>query len=104
MTKSESKVNNQEHKNTSPSLIPAFLRMPWWVSVLLAITSYYCFKYLIPQLQFTNQTLQNIAMAVPGLAPIAAIVFLLLAAFRLYDTDNNELNKNTDEEDTTRIN
>ncbi len=101
MAKSESNVNNRERKKVSPSLIPSFLRMPWWASVLLAITSYYCLKYLIPQLQFTSQTLQNIAMAAPGLAPIAAIVFLLLAAFRLYDTDNNEPIESTDKEDIT---
>lgn len=72
------------------SLVPSFLRIPWWVSVLLAVASYLCLKYFIPQLQFTNKTLHNFAQAAPGLAPIAAIVFLLLAATRLYDTDDGK--------------
>jgi len=94
MTKPETKVKYS-------SLIPPFLRISWWVSVLLAIASYYCLKYLAPQLQFTNRTLQNLAVAAPGLAPMAAIVFLLLAAIRLYDTDDKESPEDTDDHNTT---
>ena len=103
MTKPDPKSSSQELKKNTPSLIPSFLRIPWWASVLLAIVSYYCLKYLAPQLQFTSQTLQNIAMAAPGLAPIAAIVFLLLGAMRLYDTDDEEVTEDTDEQDITDV-
>ena len=78
-------------------IIPPFLCIPWWLSVFLAIASYYCLKYIAPTLQFTDQTLQNMAAAAPGLAPIAAIVFLLLAAFRLYDGDDEESTEDMDE-------
>ncbi len=103
MTKQEPRESNLEVKKNSPSLIPSFLRIPWWASVLLAITSYCCLRYLVPQLQFTSQTLQNLAIAAPGFAPIAAIVFLLLAAVRLYDADDKKPVKDTDEQNTTDV-
>jgi hypothetical protein len=93
-------MTKPKHKVKSPSLIPPFLRISWWVSVLLAITSYCGLKYLAPQLQFTSQTLQNLAIAAPKLAPMAAIVFLLLAAIRLYDTDDEKLPEDTDDHKT----
>ncbi len=81
---------------TPQKIIPAFFRILWWLSVFLAIASYYCLKYIAPKLQFTDHTLQSMAAAAPGLAPIAAIVFLLLAAFRLYDGDDEESTEDMD--------
>ena len=65
-------------------------KIPWWAYILLAILSYYSLTYIAPQLQLPNITLQNIARAAPGLAPLAAIVFLLLAAVKLYDSDEKD--------------
>jgi len=65
-------------------------KIPWWANVLLAIIAYCSLKYVAPQLQFSSAALQNIAAAAPGLAPLAAIVFLLLAAFKLYDSDEKD--------------
>ena len=65
-------------------------KIPWWAYILLATLSYYSLKYIAPQLQFSNETLQNLATAAPGLAPLTAIIFLLLAAFKLYDSDEKE--------------
>ncbi len=45
----------------------------------------------------SNKTLQNLAMAAPGLAPIAATLFLLLAAIRLYDVDGDEADDDSKE-------
>ncbi len=84
-------------KKNCHSPVPHFLRIPWWFSVLLAISSYCLLKYFAPQLQLANQTLQNLAMAAPGFAPIAAILFLLLAAIRLYDFDGDEVNTDSEE-------
>lgn len=104
MTKLEQQENDQEIEQTqpqkTPQAIPSYLRIPWWMSILLAIISYYCLKYLAPQLQFTSKTLQNFAAAAPGLAPIAAIVFLLLAAFRLYDKDDEKSTEEPDEQNS----
>jgi hypothetical protein len=101
MTKPEPRENYQKiepiQPKKPPHTIPYYLRIPWWVSVLLAIMSYYSLKYLAPQLQFTSKTLQNLATAAPGLAPIAAVVFLLLAAFRLYDTNDDQSTEESDE-------
>ena len=87
MTKPEQQENNRDIEQTLPKkpsqATPFYLRIPWWGSILLAIISYYCLKYLAPQLQFTSKTLQNLAVAAPGLAPIAAVVFLLLAGISL---------------------
>lgn len=90
----------EQQKNEPPQATHSFLRIPWWVSILLAIASYYCLKYLAPQLQFTNETLQNFAAAAPGLAPIAAAVFLLIAAFRLYDKDGEESTEEPEEKNS----
>lgn len=62
-------------------------RIPWWVSILLAIGSYCTLKYIIPELTMPNPTLQKLAQAAPTFAPLATIPFLLLAAKQLYDTD-----------------
>jgi len=101
MTTPESQMDKQKHKKNSTSLVPSFLQMPWWANIILAIASYYSFKYLIPQLQFNSQTLRNFASAAPGLAPITAIIFLLLAAMGLYDTDSKKLNEDTEEHNST---
>ncbi|OEU49450.1 MAG: hypothetical protein BA862_12210 [Desulfobulbaceae bacterium S3730MH12] len=84
-------------KKNCYSPVPHFLRIPWWLSVLLAIFSYCVLKYFAPQLQLSNETLQNMAMAAPGLAPIAAILFLLLAAIRLYDFDGDTADDDSEE-------
>lgn len=63
------------------------IRVPWWVSVLLAIASYCTLKFAVPELPLTNVTLQKLAQAAPTFAPLATIPFLLLAAKQLYDTD-----------------
>lgn len=62
-------------------------RLPWWIFVILAVGSYYALKYLLPGLHPANPTLGKILQAIPILAPLSSIVFLLLAAKRLYDTD-----------------
>lgn len=59
----------------------------WWVSVLLAIACYSTLKYLVPELQSANPTLDKLIEAAPSFAPIITIPLLLLAAKQLYDTD-----------------
>ncbi len=64
-------------------------RLPWWVSVLMAIGSYCILKFVIPGLQLTNPTWQKLAQAAPTFAPLVTIPFLLLAAKQLYDVDGD---------------
>jgi hypothetical protein len=72
--------------------------IPWWINILLAISSYCGLKFVVPELHFTHPTLQNLTQAAPAFAPLATIPFLLLAAKQLYDVDNaakdNEKTKN----------
>lgn len=64
--------------------------LPWWIFVLLAVGSYCTLKYLLPDLHSVNPTLQKLFQAAPTFAPLITIVFLLLAAKRLYDTDRGK--------------
>ncbi len=74
-------------KKQSPQSPATSQRIPWWVSILLAIGSYCTLKYLVPELQTSNPALQKLAHAAPTFAPLVTIPFLLLAAKQLYDTD-----------------
>ncbi len=69
-------------------------RLPWWIHILLAIGSYYMLKYVVPGLHLTNPTFQKLTQAAPTFAPLASILFLLLAAKRLYDIDRGEEESN----------
>ena len=64
-------------------------RMPWWLSVILAVISYIGIKYLAPQ--FFPPVWRGF---IPQIAPLAAIGFLLYGAALLYEDDV----KTTDEE------
>lgn len=54
---------------------------------MLAIASYCLLKYLLPALQPENPALLKFTETAPIFAPLAAILFLLLAAKKLYDKD-----------------
>lgn len=77
----------EDKKSTELPLPKPQKRVPWWISVLLAIGSYCTLKFVVPELPLTNITLQKLAQAAPSFAPLATIPFLLLAAKQLYDTD-----------------
>ena len=66
---------------------PILAWIPWWLSVIMAIVSYVCLKYLAPHLAI-SAGLTPLAGVLPQLAPLAAIAFLLLAAALLYDGDD----------------
>jgi len=76
-------------------------RIPWWVSVLMAIGGYCLLKYVLPGLHTESTGLQKLFQLAPKLAPPAAIFFLLLAAKQLYDVDigrDKEMNGKDEEE------
>ncbi len=68
-------------------------RIPWWISILLAVLFYCGLKYLAPQLHTSSTFLNNLLALAPKAAPVAAMVFLLYGAVRLYDFDEKEDNK-----------
>jgi hypothetical protein len=91
-------------KESSDSASPKpATRVPWWVSVLMAIGSYCCLKFIVPELHLEDPTLQKLTQAAPSFAPLATIPFLLLAAKQLYDSDigeeEEEMPRNNQEKD-----
>ncbi len=71
---------------------------PWWLHVLLAIFLYIGCKYILPDLLAQNTFLHGLGEVAPTIAPIGAIVFLLLAANALYNSKTEE--KEDEEEET----
>lgn len=71
--------NSPEPSNSRQSFFP------WWVSLLLALFCYGCFRYLLPALQQTMGISQTLIEIGQSLAPIITSLFLLLAAKQLYD-------------------
>lgn len=62
-------------------------RIPWWLSVLLAIASYVLLKHLAPEL-VQAAGYPRLAGFLVYLAPLITIAFLLLAATQLYAGDS----------------
>jgi hypothetical protein len=87
-----------KESSDSTSFKPAN-RIPWWVSVLMAIGSYCCLKFIVPELHLEDPTLQKLSQAAPSFAPLVTIPFLLLAAKQLYDSDIGEEENNTVQDD-----
>ncbi len=81
-------------------------RFPWWLSIIFATASYYSLKYLIPDLIPETSSMYKLSQTAPTLAPIIAIVFLLLGAKQLYDPipgqdDPTEVNTDDPPDETT---
>lgn len=75
-------------------------RIPWWLTIIGAITTYNVFTYLLPALNPANQALKDLFQLGPGVAPVLTIPFLLLSAKQLYDTElppEKRQNKDPDE-------
>ena len=58
--------------------------IPWWLHLAVAILAYSFFKYVLPALPADQAVRENFAVLGNQLAPIIAIVFLLLSANALY--------------------
>lgn len=81
---------------SSPRLSPFLARIPWWLSIGLAVASYLGLKHLLPNLAISYPAFQPLAGFMPKVAPLAAIGFLLLAAVQLY-ADEEEPPPNPEE-------
>jgi hypothetical protein len=68
----------------------SFHRIPWWIHILIATILYLTFTYWLPGLDAEIPWLKALLHAAPDLAPIAAIIFLLLGAKALYDSPESE--------------
>ncbi len=70
----------------SKSLLDDVIAAPWWVGVILAVISYIGLKFLLPIIPNQNPLLKGIQMALPQLAPILALVFLICAALAAFNS------------------
>ena len=59
------------------SLLDDVVAAPWPVGVVLAIVSYFGLRFLLPAIGTTNPLLKGIFSALPSLAPILAVMFLI---------------------------
>ncbi len=73
-----------EEDNTT---LPKKSGLPWWVHICLAIASYMGIKHGVPAFFSGVEGLDVFVGVAPQLAPIIAIVFLLLAGVALYRDD-----------------
>lgn len=89
----------KDNESTDGAPLKPATRVPWWVSVLMAIGSYCSLKFIVPELQLEDPALQKLSQAAPSFAPLVTIPFLLLAAKQLYDTDIIEKEGNTLQDD-----
>ncbi len=97
MTTDNKYSNEHEQQDRTPK--KEVRRIPWWVSIVCAIGTYCSLKYIVPEIQTTNETLSNLFEMGPIAAPVLTIPLLLLAAKQLYDTDLPE--ENREENDQT---
>jgi restriction system protein len=67
------------------SILEDLAMIPWWSNVILAVVIYISFKYWIPSIAFQNPFYKGMAMAVPGFAPIAAGVLLMVAMISAFN-------------------
>ncbi len=69
-------------------------KTPWWLTVSTAFLCYYLLKYFIPTIPFKGVVVKQMAQAAPDIAPIVAIILLLIGAKQLYEP-TDEKNDNT---------
>ena len=67
--------------------LPKKSGLPWWVHICLAIASYMGIKHGVPAFYARAEEQAVLVGVAPQLAPIIAIVFLLLAGVALYRDD-----------------
>jgi hypothetical protein len=66
------------------TILDLVFRLPWWMSVLIALFAYGGLKYVIPSLRTENIFLSRLGEIGPTFAPLVALLFLLPAPFSLY--------------------
>ena len=74
-------------------------RLPWWLYLLFAICCYGIFRYLVPTFMSNRADNSTLSGLFEQVAPISAIIFLLLAANALYDGSAKPDNEDHQEEE-----
>ena len=68
------------------SLLNLLAVAPWWISVVLAVTSYFFLKYFLPSIEIGSNAAKALFMGFSRLAPFVAIFFLLPVPISLYNS------------------
>lgn len=72
------------------AVLDLLFRLPWWISVLIAVFAYGGLKYVIPSLRTENVFLNRLGEVGPTFAPLVALLFLLPAPFSLYRDEEQQ--------------
>jgi Predicted endonuclease distantly related to archaeal Holliday junction resolvase and Mrr-like restriction enzymes len=68
------------------TILNLLAQAPWWVSVILSITAYVVFKFIVPAINFQSWVLKGIAGAAPQIALILALVLLIPAPISFFNS------------------
>ncbi|MFK5913625.1 MAG: restriction endonuclease [Woeseiaceae bacterium] len=66
------------------SIIYDLVQLPWWVSIVLAITTYVGYKFIFPSIQIDGLMKPFLTMLVPNLAPFFVFIFLITGLFSAF--------------------
>ncbi|MDO8745255.1 MAG: restriction endonuclease [Candidatus Brocadiaceae bacterium] len=68
------------------TILNLLAQTPWWVSVILSITTYVVLKFIVPAINFQNWVLKVIAGAAPQVAIILALVLFIPAPISFFNS------------------
>ncbi|MFW6053127.1 MAG: hypothetical protein ACOC8I_04390 [Desulfosalsimonas sp.] len=67
------------------SVLDEFVKLPWWLSVILSVVVYLSFTYLLPLVAFQHFFFKGIAEMMTGLVPALAGILLLVSGVSLFN-------------------
>ncbi len=74
-------------------------RLPWWIYIIIAALLYVGLSYCAPALQPRSPWISALLYLTAKLAPVGAIIFLLLGAQALYDNPEKKLDPSETRDD-----
>lgn len=74
-------------------------RLPWWIYIIIAALLYVGLNYCAPALQTKTPWISSFLQVAAKLAPIGAIIFLLLGAQALYNNPEKKLDPHETKDD-----
>jgi restriction system protein len=69
----------------STSFFNLLTEAPWWVSVVVAATTYVCLSHILPSLETGNPIVDMIFKSFPYAGPFFAVIFLLATPFAFFN-------------------
>ena len=78
----------RKSRRDNESILVVLLEAPWQLNVFLAIVVFGVMRWVIPA-QFNSQVLAPLSKIISGVAPLAAICFLIVAALSFFVKKKN---------------